>query len=63
MPFIVRKETGYLDRDQYAIAALWQPGKPWTAVRPQPQFNRRLVLTHGASCDTEYGPARRARRA
>ena len=55
VPFIVRKETGYLDRDQYAIAALWQPGKPWTAVHPQPQFNRRLVLTHGASCDTTYG--------
>ena len=55
VPFIVRKETGYLDRDQYAIAALWQPGKPWTAVRPQPQFNRKLVLTHGASCDTTYG--------
>jgi Tannase-like family of unknown function (DUF6351) len=57
VPFIVREETGYLDRDQYRIAALWQPGKPWTAVRPQPQFNRRLVLTHGASCDTEYGTA------
>jgi hypothetical protein len=55
VPFIVRKETGYLDRDQYAIAALWQPGKPWTPVRPQPQFNRRLVLMHGASCDTTYG--------
>ncbi|MGZ6792060.1 MAG: DUF6351 family protein, partial [Mycobacteriales bacterium] len=55
VPFIVRKETGYLDRDQYAIAALWQPGKPWTAVHPQPQFNRKLVLTHGASCDTTYG--------
>jgi hypothetical protein len=54
VPFIVRKETGYLDRDQYAIAALWQPGKPWSAVRPQPQFNRKLVLTHGASCDTAY---------
>ncbi|MCW2586650.1 MAG: N-acetylmuramoyl-L-alanine amidase [Frankiales bacterium] len=54
VPFIVRKEVGYLDRDQYAIAALWQPGKPWTALKPQPQFNRRLVLTHGASCDTAY---------
>src|SRR5436853_3159183 len=55
VPFIVRKEVGYLDRDQYAIAALWQPKKPWTAVHPQPQFNRRMVLTHGASCDTTYG--------
>src|SRR4051794_25585800 len=55
VPFIVRRETGYLDRDQYAIATLWQPGKAWTPVRPQPQFNRRLVLMHGASCDTTYG--------
>lgn len=55
VPFIVRKETGYLDRDQYAIATLWQPGKPWTPVAPQPQFNRRLMLMHGASCDTTYG--------
>jgi hypothetical protein len=55
VPFIVRTETGYLDRDEYAIATLWQPGKPWTPVNPQPQFNRRLVLMHGASCDTTYG--------
>ena len=57
VPFIVRKESGYLDRDQYAIAALFQPGKPWTAVSPQKQFNHKLVLTHGASCDTTYGTA------
>src|SRR5207302_3673288 len=55
VPFIVRQETGYIDRDQYAIATLWQPGKQWTAVAPQKQFNHRLVITHGASCDTEYG--------
>jgi hypothetical protein len=55
VPFVVRTETGYLDRDQYAVATLYQPGKPWTPVRPQPQFNRKLVLTHGASCDTTYG--------
>ncbi|HEV3353321.1 MAG TPA: DUF6351 family protein [Acidimicrobiales bacterium] len=55
VPFIVRTETGYLDRDQYAVATLYQPNKPWTPVHPQPQFNRKLVLTHGASCDTTYG--------
>ncbi len=54
VPFIVRVETGFSDRDEYRIAALFQPGKPWTAVRPQPQFNHKLVLTHGFSCDTEY---------
>ena len=55
VPFIVRQETGYIDRDQYSVATLWQPGKPWSAVAPQKQFNHRLVITHGASCDTEYG--------
>ena len=54
VPFIVRLELGYLDRDQYAIATLFDPSKPWTANAPQPQFNRRLVITHGFSCDTEY---------
>ncbi len=54
VPFIVRQETGYSDRDQYAIAVLFQPGKPWHPWAPQQQFNHKLVLTHGASCDTSY---------
>ena len=41
MPFIVRVETGYQDRDQYKIAVLYDPGKPWTpwsaAGRLEPQ--------------------------
>jgi hypothetical protein len=55
VPFIIRQETGYIDRDQYAIATLWQPGKPWAPWAPQRQYNGRLVITHGASCDTTYG--------
>ncbi|MEA2404615.1 MAG: hypothetical protein QOE08_1262, partial [Thermoleophilaceae bacterium] len=54
VPFIVRLEMGYLDRDQYAIAALFDPSKPWTPTAPQRQFNHRLVITHGFSCETEY---------
>ncbi len=54
VPFIVRLETGYIDRDQYAIATLFDPDEPWTATRPQRQYNHRLVITHGFSCDTEY---------
>jgi hypothetical protein len=57
VPFIVRLEQGYMDRDQYAIATLFDPAKAWTANVPQKQFNHRLVITHGFSCDTEYGPA------
>ena len=57
VPFIVRLETGFLDRDEYRIAVLFQPGKAWNGVKPQPQFNHKLVLTHGASCNTEYQTA------
>src|SRR6201995_789832 len=44
-----------MDRDQYTIATLWQPGKPWHPWSPQQQYNGRLVIMHGASCDTTYG--------
>jgi Tannase-like family of unknown function (DUF6351) len=54
VPFIVRVETGYIDRDQYQIAALFQPGKPWTPVAPQPQFNHKLVVTHGFACGADH---------
>jgi hypothetical protein len=54
LPFIVRVETGYQDRDQYQIAVLFQPGKGWAAWAPQPQFNHKLLITHGASCGIEH---------
>ncbi len=54
VPFIVRLETGYENRDQYKIATLFEPGKPWSALHPQPQFNHKLLVTHGASCDIDY---------
>ena len=54
VPFIVRLEQGYIDRDQYAIAALFQPGEPWTATRPQEQFNGKLLITHGFACGVQY---------
>jgi hypothetical protein len=54
VPFIVRVETGYIDRDQYRIAALYQPGEPWTAPRPQSQFAHKLLIFHGASCGVDY---------
>ena len=54
VPFVVRLETGYLDRDQYQIAVLYQPGKPWTAWAPQRQFVHKLLVTHGASCGADH---------
>jgi hypothetical protein len=54
VPFIIRVETGYEDRDQYSIAVLWQPGKPWAPWAPQNQWNDRLVIEHGASCGADH---------
>lgn len=55
VPFIVRVETGYQDRDQYRIATLFQPDQPWTPWAPQPQWNHKLLISHGGSCRTTYG--------
>ncbi len=54
VPFIVRTETGYQDRDQYKITVLYDPAKPWTAWSPQQQWNHKLLITHGASCGIEH---------
>jgi len=54
VPFIVRRETGVTVRDQYRIAVLFDPKKPWDPTSPQRGYNSKLVLTHGASCDTAY---------
>jgi hypothetical protein len=52
VPFIVRQELGYQARDQYVISMLWQPDQPWTPWAPQPQWNGKLLITHGGSCGT-----------
>jgi hypothetical protein len=57
VPFIVRQETGAIDRDEYRIAVLYDPQKPFTATEPQDGFNHKLVIFHGASCDTGYEQA------
>src|SRR5919198_2921952 len=54
VPFIVRTETGYQNRDQYKIAVLFRPGTRWKAWAPQRQFNHKLLITHGASCGIEH---------
>jgi uncharacterized tannase-like protein DUF6351 len=54
VPFIVRTETGYEDRDQYQITTLYQPGKPWQPWAPQEQWNHKLLITHGASCGIDH---------
>jgi hypothetical protein len=54
VPYIVRVETGYMDRDQYAIAVLFDPASAWTAWAPQKGWNHKLLITHGASCGIDH---------
>lgn len=54
LPFIVRVESGYIDRDLYNIAVLYQPKQAWTPNAPQPQFNHKLLVNHGFGCGVEY---------
>jgi hypothetical protein len=53
VPYIVRVETGYMDRDQYANAVLYDPHVVWAPWAPQPQFNHKLVITHGSGCGAD----------
>ena len=57
LPFIVRVESGYIDRDKYTIATLFRPGKKWSATRPQDQFSHKLLITHGVGCGDDHQPA------
>ena len=49
IPYIVRVERGTVNRGIYDVAVLFDPGKPWTAAAPQPQWNGKVVYTFGAS--------------
>ena len=56
VPFVVRREDGYQDRDRYSILTLWQPGQAWRPTAPQEQWNRKLLVTHGGNCGASYTP-------
>jgi hypothetical protein len=55
VPYIVRREIGYQDRDQVAYSVLAQPGEGWARWSPPRQWNHKLLVTHGASCGTARG--------
>ncbi len=51
VPYIIRIETGYQDRDQYNAAVLFNPGNPsWEPWAPQPQWDSKLLVPGGFSC-------------
>jgi hypothetical protein len=55
LPFIVRQELGYQDRDQYKILTLFRPGQAWSRWAPQEQWNHKLLVTHGGGCGAARG--------
>jgi hypothetical protein len=54
VPFVVRKETAYQDRDQVMYLTLFQPGERWNRWSPQPQFAHKLLVTHGGGCGASH---------
>ena len=54
LPFIVRLATGYQDRDQYKIFTLFDLSKDWKPWAAQPQWNHKLLITHGGNCGASY---------
>ncbi|HEY0975535.1 MAG TPA: DUF6351 family protein [Solimonas sp.] len=56
VPFIVRQELGYQDRDQYKILTLFKPGEAWEPWSPQSQWNGKMLVTHGGNCGAKYTP-------
>lgn len=54
VPFIVREELGYQLRDQYRIYTLFDPASDWAPWAPQPQWNGKILFTHGGSCGVTY---------
>jgi hypothetical protein len=54
VPYVVRVETGALNRSIYKIVVLFDPTKPWTAWAPQPQWNGKVLYMFGAGAGTQY---------
>ncbi|HEX5119007.1 MAG TPA: DUF6351 family protein [Pseudonocardiaceae bacterium] len=53
VPYIVRIETGTIDRAVYQIAALFDGSNP-TPVTPDSSWNHVLVYTFGGGCNAGY---------
>lgn len=55
VPYIVRLETGTINRAIYQFAILHDPaaGEP-SALAPSPQWNGRLIYTFGGGCEAGY---------
>jgi hypothetical protein len=50
VPYIVRVESGTMDRGIYQTAVLADPEQPWTPWAPQSQWNHKVYVPFGGSC-------------
>jgi hypothetical protein len=54
MPYIVRIETGVIDRGVYQLAVLDTPGQPWAPWAPQPGWNGKLYYQFQGGCTPDH---------
>ena len=54
VPFIVRLETGTMNRGIYSIAVLADPAAAWEPWAPQPAWNRKLMYLFSVGCGAKY---------
>lgn len=54
VPYVVRQETGALNRSIYKITVLFDPTRPWTPWAPQSAWNGKLLYMFGAGAGTQY---------
>jgi len=54
VPYIVRVETGTLNRSIYKITVLFNPTQSWTPWAPQPAWNGKLLYLFGAGAGLQY---------
>ncbi|MFA5891853.1 MAG: DUF6351 family protein [Actinomycetota bacterium] len=55
VPFVVRQELGYQDRDQYRILTLMEPGESWSRWDPPDHWNHKVLIPHGGGCGASRG--------
>lgn len=56
VPFIVRIERGFQNRDRYQIMSLFNPKADWKPWKPQTQWNRKVLVHHGGNVGVTFGP-------
>lgn len=54
VPYIVRIETGTMNRGIYKLAVLFDPAKPWTPWEPQAGWNHKIMWLFGGGTAPFY---------